>query len=125
MRAHPLARGRNLPEAAARHVVTCLDYQRRNVEAHRDRGVFFTYETMCGQPERVAERVRSLVPEIDDLVLRRRLPVKGVYDEVLVDMNARQIARLDADSLATLDAVFREHRAVLDHFGYELMADRR
>ena len=80
---------------------------------------------MCGQPERVAAQIRALAPEFDDLVLRRRLAVKGVYDEMLVNMNARQIERLDSGALATINAVFREHRALLDHFGYALMEDRR
>ena len=47
---------RHLPEAAAIHVATCLAWQRRNVEAYRERGVFFTYETMCAEPERGGAR---------------------------------------------------------------------
>ena len=113
----------SLPEAAARHVVACLDYQRRNVAAHRPRSVFFTYETMCAEPERVAADIRALVPELDDLELRRRLPIKGRYDEMLTDMNARHIGRLDRARIAELNRVFRAHRDVLDHFGYELLPE--
>ena len=55
--------------------------------------MFFTYEAMCAEPERVAQRIRALVPELDDLNLHRRLPVKdNTYDEMLADMNARQIS---------------------------------
>ena len=114
----------SLPEVAARHAVTCLEHQRRNVAAQRERGVLFTYETMCAEPERVEAMVRGLVPEIDDLELRRRLPVKGRYHEMLTDMNARQIARLEPGRIAAFNRVFRAHRDVLDHFGYELLADR-
>lgn len=116
------ARG-SVARAAARHVVACLEAQRRNVEAHRDRGVFFTYETMCAQPRAVASRIRELVPELDDLDLRRRLPVKGRYHEMLTDMNARQLARLEPRRIAAFNRVFRAHRALLGHFGYELMGD--
>ena len=140
----PAAGRRSLEEAAAAHVVHCLARQRRNVEARGacrqapsglvpepvggllpdpiegSRGVFFTYEAMCSEPERVARLIRSLVPELDDLDLRRRLPVKRRYDEMLTDMNARQIARLDAGQVAAFNRVFREHREVLDYFGYEL-----
>ncbi len=114
------AQGRSLPETAATHVVTCLAWQRRNIEAHRSRGVFFTYETMCAQPERVAQEIRALVPELDDLNLRQRLQVKD-YDAMLTDMNARQIARLDAQDVAVFNRVFRPHRDLLDYFGYALM----
>ena len=121
--------GRSLEEAAAAHVVHCLARQRRNVEAHGafplephrgNRGVFFTYEAMCAEPERVAGRVRALAPELDDLDLRRRLPVKG-YDEMLTDMNARQIARLGTGQVAAFNRVFHGRRDLFDHFGYEML----
>ena len=111
---------RTLSELAATHVATCLAWQRRNVEAHGDRGVFFTYEAMCAEPERVERRIRTLVPVLDDLRLRQRLPVKRKYHEMLTDLNARQIARLDAAELAECTRVFRQHRGVLDYFGYDL-----
>ena len=112
------------PETAARHVVACLDRQRRNVEAHRSDGVFFTYEAMCGEPESTARRIQMLVPELDDLRLRQRVPVKGQYDELLTDMNARQVARLERRQVAAFNRVFRAHRDVLDHFGYELLGEK-
>ena len=112
--------GRSLPAAAATHVVHCLAWQRRNVETYRDRGVFFTYEEMCAEPVTVAQKVRSLVPELDDLILRRRIAVKE-YDEMLTDMNARQIANLAAEDVAAFNRVFREHRETLGYFGYALL----
>ena len=119
--------GMPLPEAAAAHVVNCLAWQRRNLEtgAYRERGVFFTYEEMCAAPERVASSIRALAPELDDLDLRRRLPVKNTYNEMLTDMNARQIARLDAGRIEAFNRVFRARRDVLDYFGYDLMAASR
>ena len=112
-----------LQERAALHVVACLDQQRRNVEAHRSDGVFITYEAMCGAPGSVAGRIAALVPELDDLELRQRVPVKGQYDEMLTDMNARQIASLGPGQISTFNRVFRAHRDVLDHFGYELLGE--
>ena len=121
--------GRGLEEWAALHVVNCLARQRRNVEVFGagsrapsgGRGVFFTYEAMCAEPERVAREIRSLAPELAGLDLRRRLPVKGRYDEMLTDMNARQIARLDAGQVAAFNRVFRGRRDLFDHFGYEML----
>ena len=112
---------RTIEEFAAAHAVTCLAWQRRNVEKHGGRGAFFTYETMCAEPEGVAHDVCTLVPEIDDLDIRQRLPVKGRYCEMLTDMNARQIARLDAGQVAAFSRVFRRRRDVLDYFGYDLL----
>ena len=80
---------------------------------------------MCAEPERVAQDVHALVPAIDDLNLRQRLPVKSQYCEMLSGMNARQIARLDAEQITALNRVFRAHRDTLDAFGYDLMAANR
>ena len=110
-----------LETVAARHVATCLAIQRRNIEAYGDRGVFFTYEAMCREPERVARKIQDLVPELDDLNLRQRLWVHSDYHEMLTDMNARQIARLDAGQIQAINLELQKHRAVLNHFGYEIM----
>ena len=112
--------GKSLPAAAATHVANCLVWQRRNVETYRDRSVFFTYEEMCAEPVTVARKIEALVPELDDLILRRRLAVKE-YDEMLTDMNARQLANLDAEDVAAFTHVFREHRDTLGYFGYALL----
>ena len=122
----PVPPGRRLFEAAAEHVAYCLERQQRNLETHAHLGAFFTYEAMCDEPERVERQIRSLVPEIDDLKLRQRLRVKGLYDETLTNMNARQIARLTPAQIAAANRVFEERRGVLEHFGYSLLpAGRR
>ena len=112
-----------LAETAARHVIGCLDRQRENVQTYGDRGIFFTYEEMCAEPERVAWRIRSVVPELGDLNLRQRIAIRGRYDEMLTNMNARQIARLEPWQISAFNRVFRPHRALLGDFGYELMGD--
>ena len=113
--------GERMATVAARHVATCLEYQRRNIEAYGNQGVFFTYEAMCSEPERVAQKIRDLVPELDDLNLRQRLWVHSDYHEMLTDMNARQIARLDPDQIAAINREFQKHRAVLNYFGYDVV----
>ena len=117
----PWPRVPNLLEAAARHVAACLEWQRRNIQAHGDRGVFFTYEAMCAEPKRTAQAIRALAPELDDLNLRQRLSVKNRYREMLTDMNARQIARLGAEEFAAFNRVFREREDVLAWFGYRVL----
>ena len=76
---------------------------------------------MCAEPERTAQAIRALAPELDDLNLRQRLPVKDEYHEMLTDMNARQIARLSAEEFTAFNRVFREREDVLSWFGYRIM----
>ena len=61
---------------------------------------------------------------LDDLNLRQRLAVKGRYDEMLTNMNERQIARLTPGQVAAVNRVFRPRRDVLRYFGYDLMEPR-
>ena len=117
-RPQPFAAGRSLEATAAAHVVNCLRRQRRNIEAFGERGVFFTYEAMCAAPEQTAQRIRALAPELADLNLRQRLPVKGRYFEMLMDMNAQQVARLTEQQVVAFNQAFQEHQDVLDYFGY-------
>ena len=49
--------GERLETLAARHVATCLEHQRRNVETFGAQGRFFTYEAMCAEPERVTRSI--------------------------------------------------------------------
>jgi len=107
--------------AAARHVAVCFAWQAHNLDAYGERGVFFTYEEMCAVPEQVEAKIRSLVPVLDDLVLRQRVPVKGLYDEELRDMNAQQIARLTGSDVARINAVLAPHADLLARFGYALL----
>ena len=117
----PLPPDKEYFAAAAEHVVNCLALQRDNLETHGSRGVFFTYEAMCDEPARVERQIRALVPALADLRLRQRLAVKGQYDEMLTNMNARQIARLTPEQIATINRVFRPRRDLLDFFGYALL----
>ena len=86
-------------QAAAHHAINCLRYQRRNIEDWGDRSVFFSYETMCAEPERVEQLIHGLVPELSDLTLRQRLEA-WEYHKELRNMNDQQIARLSKDALS-------------------------
>ena len=112
--------GKSVEEAAAVHVVNCLAWQRRNIEMHSERSVFFTYEDMCDEPAAMTRKVQSLVPELDDLRLRQRIAVKN-YDEPLTNMNERQIAALSGEEIAAFNRVFHKYRDTLSYFGYDLM----
>ena len=107
-------------QVLADHVITCLDYQRRNVRKWRERGAFFTYEQMCDESEMVQNLIASLVPEIDDLVLSQRIPVKQ-YNEELRNMNDQQIERLNARDIEEINKVFSKYPDVMEFFNYSFL----
>lgn len=113
------ARPQNLADTVATHVANCLQAQRRNLEQWGDRGAYFTYETMCAAPEQVASQVAALVPQLHDLNLRQKLPAKA-YHEMLTNMNARQLARLQGEEWRAINRVFVKRESLLGWFGYEI-----
>lgn len=117
--AGPVAAGDSLATTAARHIVAALAAQQANRTMLGERAAFFSYEEMCRAPAAVAAWIAALVPAFADLDLARARPVKGQYHEPLRDMNADQIARLDAGQILDLNRVFDNHRALLDGLGYD------
>ncbi|MEL7447364.1 MAG: sulfotransferase [Pseudomonadota bacterium] len=111
----------DLVRVAARHLVTCFEYQRRNITLLGESAVFFTYEDLCAEPCKIAGRITDLVPDLDDLDLVQTIPVKGSYEEPLRNMNDQQIARLDPQDRAIANEVFEPNRSVLEAFGYTLL----
>lgn len=114
--------GENILEVAARHIMTCFRYQRDNIETYQDCGVFFTYEEMCDEPERVERYIQTLIPELDDLKLCQQVPVKGMYNEMLRNMNDQQISRLSSGDLDRINRVFEQQQHLMDYFHYPLLS---
>lgn len=104
----------------ATHVITALSYQKKNIEAWANYGVFFTYEQMCDEPEKVEEVIKSLVPEIDDLVLRQKIKVRE-YNEELRNMNEQQFERLSEYDIKQINEVFIPYEDVLNYFNYSII----
>ena len=107
-------------KTAATHLVQCLRFQVRNRSLLSGRCASFSYEEMCANPTDVARQIESLVPELDDLDLAQRLPVKGIYDEPLRNMNEDAFARLAPETVRIANGIFAEHQPLLDEFGYAL-----
>jgi hypothetical protein len=115
-----LGDGAGLATFAARHLVTCFKQQLVNLEALSGRCVFFTYEEMCADPDRVTREIIDLVPDIGGFDLAASQAVKGIYQEPLRNMNHDQIARLCEADRKAATAVFREHLEVFERFGYDV-----
>lgn len=116
-RKYNFSREKDLLKRAATQVMTCFQYQQRNLDKFGHQGVFFTYEAMCDETLRVENLIKSLVPELDDFVLKQHLPIKD-YDEVLRNMNAQQLLNLTKEELSWINEVFEKHPDLLDYFGY-------
>ena len=116
-------RGEPLEAAAARHVAACFALQRRNVEAQRGRGVFFTYEddvrrAGAGGARRpgAGARTRRPGPAAAPAGEEGAVPRDAHRHERAADRTAgRRTAR------RAQRHVFREREDLLAWFGYRIM----
>ena len=107
-------------EIASRHMVTCFQYQKRNIENHAHMSVQFSYEEMCADPAACEAKLTKLLPMVDDLNLNQKISVKGMYDEPLRNMNEQQIERLSADDFRIINQTLGQHAKLIESFGYAL-----
>jgi hypothetical protein len=108
---------------AARHIMTCFEYQKRNIQAYQSTGLFLSYESICSQPLESGQKLQGLVPELTGLDFDQRIAVKGMYDEQLRNMNDDHIGRLSPQDIRTVNKVFVRKLDLMRFFGYELLTD--
>lgn len=116
--------GKDIFKVAAKHIMTCFEYQKNNVETYGN-DLFFTYEQMCRDHVLTEHRVKHFIPELGDLELNQRIIVKNLYFEPLRDMNIQQIQRLSRENIKEINTVFEENRGLMDYFGYEILEENR
>ena len=107
---------------ATRHVVTCFEFQARNIRTHRSSGIFLSYEGICTNPVRARQSVQRLVPHLDDLDFDQKIAVKGMYDEVLRNMNGDQIGSLSDDDLEIINETMRPKMDLIRSCGYAIIS---
>ena len=82
-----------------------------------------SYEKICSQPLESGRKVQDLIPELTELDFNQRIAVKGMYDELLRNMNEDHIGRLGPQDILTINEVFASKLDLMRFFGYELLAD--
>ena len=117
-------KGKNKLELIADHIIACFQYQIRNLQFLKDQShLFFTYEELCSMPDDIEIKIKKLVPELSDLRLKQTIPVKGIYNETLRNMNREQIERLSDMQKKELKTRFLKYESFFKHFGYYISSD--
>lgn len=121
-RPFPQVRPEEVLSVATRHILRCFEFQRHNIGTFDgNAGRFFKYETMCEHPNEAERLIRELAPALDDLTLDQRIPVKGIYDEPLRNMNSDQIQRLLPAEIREINELLQPRQDLLEFFGYRLL----
>ena len=109
-------------ERCIQHWIRCAQKQIENEQTLR-LAIKLSYEDLSEQPDVCRQRLLSLIPELDDLDIRKEVAVQSLDGHVrqpIVNYNRKQIALLSPDDLATINHYLDEVPEVMAHFGYVL-----
>jgi hypothetical protein len=110
-------------ERCIRHWIRCAQKQMEN-QRTLPRAIYLSYEQLSEQPESSQERIIQLIPELDDLDIRKDVvaqTLEGQLRQQIVNYNAKQIALLSPEDLAAINAHLDRAPEVMAHFGYEFI----
>jgi sulfotransferase family protein len=108
---------------AAEFSARCLRRQAQNAEELKN-AVHFTYEQLADDPGAIAERIRALIPEIDDLDTRSTFSVHsvdGTVDRAIVNLNSKKMRRLSPRDLRIITGILEKNSDLMTYWGYEYL----
>jgi hypothetical protein len=108
---------------AAHFSATCLRAQLRNARELKD-VLVLTYESLVQDPARACQQLAGFMPELGDMDHAASFEVHsidGTLNRPITELNTKKIASLSADTVASLNRVFEQHRETIEAWGYELL----
>lgn len=110
---------------AANFALMCLRSQLEN-SRHLDNAQVLTYESLVQDPIGTCDNLSAFMPELSDMDASASFEVHsidGTLTRPITDLNARKIATLSTDTIASLNEVFQQHLETIDAWGYDLLDD--
>ncbi len=117
-----IRRNSETPGKAARFVIQCLHYQKRNIEELTN-AVFFKYEELTSQPTETAVKLKQFLPELADLDMSRDYSAHNFKEQRLKiqNLNQEKIKNLTPQQIDEISTFFVQEKHILDYFEYELL----
>lgn len=107
---------------AANFSMMCLGKQMANAR-QLDDALVITYESLVQDPAQFCTKLVGFMPELSDLNYDASFEVHSIDGTVkrpITELNSKKIAALSVADIATMHAVFLQHKDVLDFWGYDL-----
>lgn len=108
---------------AANFSMMCLRTQLENARELDDAQVL-TYESLVQDPAQACEQLATFMPALGDMDSTASFKVHsidGTLDRPITDLNAKKIASLPADTIASMNDIFFQHRETIEDWGYNLL----
>ena len=110
------------PRSAAEFAVRCLQYQSIN-KARKDT-LFFSYEDLCDNPNKVVGMILDFLPEVECLNTSMNFTshnFKSKKPMKMVNLNKEKISRINNADLAIINSVFVKYIDLFDVFNYKII----
>src|SRR5438132_9707913 len=110
-----------LIERCIQHWILCSQQQIRNEHMLR-RAITLSYEDLSERPDYCVDQVIKLVPELDDLDIRKDVAVHSLDGHIrqpIVNYNQKQIALLSKEDLGVINRHLEKAPEVMSHFKYD------
>ena len=111
---------------AANFSTMCLRTQLRNAR-ELDNVLVQTYEDLVQNPARACRQLAQFMPELGEMDHKASFEVHsvdGTLNRPITDLNTKKIASLSANTIASMNEVFLQHREMIEAWGYELLLPR-
>jgi hypothetical protein len=109
---------------AASFAMMCLRTQLQNAR-NLDNALVLTYESLVQDPAQTCQNLETFLPQLgalDHAASFEVHSVDGTLNRPIIDLNAKKIAALSAETIAAMNKIFVQHRETLTALGYELLA---
>ena len=110
-------------EEAAKFSIHCLMYQKNNIENEK-KLLFFTYEDLCDNTEKIIERIQNLLPELNDINIKKNFSAhnfKGKRKMRITNLNNEKIKKLTIEDITSINHVFSKNKNLLEYFNYSII----
>jgi len=109
-------------EFAIEFCIKTLKYQKYNIENHKNL-TWITYSELCNNQDLVKKKIKSILPEIDDLNFNKFFRAHNFKNKSLkiTNLNDEKISKLKKDDILKINKYFTKEKELLNFFNFQLI----
>lgn len=107
---------------AAMFAMRCLKYQYNNIKSYNNL-IFFRYEDLCDNTDKVIGMIVDFVPELYDIDLNMKFSAHNFKSQSkmrMINLNQEKISRISDSDLIIINQIFNKDKMILDFFNYKI-----
>ena len=109
-------------EFAIEFCVKTLQYQKYNIENNKNLA-WITYSELCDNQNLVNRKIKSILPEIDDLDFDKFFSAHNFKNKFLkiTNLNDEKVSKLKKEDILKINKYFSKEKELLNFFNFQLI----